>query len=101
MVCRLGEDLLVAFRIQGMGQVIGDLIQNPTNFTRHVQGSSEVRQQIPRKEWVFVSEPGIMLRSFPLALLDMATIVEHPIVRSRSCLRCLVPRYGLRRDPIP
>lgn len=41
-----------------------------------------------------------MLRLFRLALLGVATIgncsvVGCPIVRSLSCFRCLVPRYGL------
>jgi hypothetical protein len=56
-----------------------------------------------------VSEPGIMLRSFPLALLRMETIavsriaafVECPVLRSFSCFRCLIPGYGLSRIPLP
>jgi hypothetical protein len=47
--------------------------------------------------------PGITLRSFLLSLLGVATIatsgiaplVECPVVRSLSCLRCLVLGYRL------
>jgi hypothetical protein len=55
------------------------------------------------EEWVFTSEPSIVLRSFPLTFLGVATIMalgiatltEHPVVRSLSCFRCLIPRYEL------
>jgi hypothetical protein len=36
MVCCLGEDLLVALRVQGTGQAIGGLNQSPTDFARCV-----------------------------------------------------------------
>jgi hypothetical protein len=70
---------------------------------------SKVRWQIPGKEWVLVLESGIMLCSFLLALLGVATIAasgivvlaEHPIVRSCSCFRCLVPAYGLSEVMFP
>jgi hypothetical protein len=50
-----------------------------------------------------------MLRSFPLALLSVATIAmsriaafaECPIVRSLFYFRCLIPRYGLSGIPLP
>jgi hypothetical protein len=42
MVHCLGEDLLVAFRIRGARQAVGDLSQGSTNFTRRVQCSSEI-----------------------------------------------------------
>jgi hypothetical protein len=42
MVHCLGEDLLVAFRIRGARQAVGDLSQGSTNFTRRVQCLSEI-----------------------------------------------------------
>jgi hypothetical protein len=57
MVHCLGEDLSVAFRVRGTWKVVGDLSQNPADFTRHVKGSSKVGQQILWKEWFLASEP--------------------------------------------
>lgn len=67
----------------------------------------EVEQQVPRKGRVLASVPSIMLCSFLLTLLGVATIaasgiialVERHVVRSLSCLKCLIPRYGLRGVP--
>ena len=107
MVRHLGEDLSVAFCIWGRGQTVSDLSQNPIDFTRRVQGSGEVGEQVPGKEQVLAPEPGIMLHSFLLALLGVATITtlgfvalaECLVVRSLSFFRCLVPRYGLSGIP--
>jgi hypothetical protein len=109
MVCHLGEDLPVAFRVRGTRQAAGDLILVSADFPQRVQGSSKVGHENLRKEWVLASEPGIIYRSYPLALLGMATItalgiatlVEYPVVRCLSCFRCLAPGYGLSRIPFP
>jgi hypothetical protein len=44
MVLRLGEDMLIAFRVQGAGQAVGDLSQDSPDFTRRIQCSSKVRE---------------------------------------------------------
>lgn len=77
-----------------------------TDFARRVQGSSEVGLQVLGKGRVLALVPGIVLRLFPLAILGVATIVvlgiavptERTAVWSLSCLRCLIPRYGLHGD---
>jgi hypothetical protein len=55
-----------------------------------------------------VPVPGIVLRSFPLAIMGMTMIItsrvlafaECPVVRSFSCLGYLISRYGLSGVPL-
>jgi hypothetical protein len=44
MVHYVGEDLSIALRVRGTGQVVGDLSPRPANFAHCVQVSGEVRQ---------------------------------------------------------
>jgi hypothetical protein len=93
MVRRLSEDLPLTFRVRGARQVIGDLSQGSTDFTRRVQCSSKIKQQ------VLMWEPGILLSLFPLALLGVAIImvsgiaalIERSVVRGFPYFRGFIP----------
>jgi hypothetical protein len=60
MIGRLSKYLLIALRIWGSLEAIGYLRQDPSNFARHVQCSSEVGVQVSGKERILPSEPNIL-----------------------------------------
>jgi hypothetical protein len=88
----------VALHVRGTGQDIGDLSQSLADLAQCVQGSVEVGQQVLRKGRVLALVPGITCCSFSFALLGVAMIAtsgiavlaERPIIRSLSCLSCLI-----------
>jgi hypothetical protein len=101
----LGEQPSVALGVGGPREAISYPSQHPSDFTRRVHGSGEVRVQVASEEWIFPTLPclllGLFLSPSTITPSRIPSFPEDTFLWSFSYLRDLVSRYGLRWVPLP
>jgi hypothetical protein len=65
----------VAFRIWSSREAINNLGQHPSDFTRRVHCTSEVRVQVPSKERVLSAQPCTLLGLLPFSVESLSAIL--------------------------
>jgi hypothetical protein len=101
----LSEQSPIALGVGSPREAISYPSQHPSDFTRRVHGSGEVRVQVTPKEGIFPMLPclllGLFLSPSMIAPSGIPSFHEDTFFRSFSYLRDLVPRYELRWVPLP
>jgi hypothetical protein len=100
MICCPSEQPPIALGVRSPGEAIGYPSQYPTDLTRCVHGSGEVRVQVLSKERV-LSALSCFLLSLLLSLptitsLGIPSFPKDPFFWSFSQLRDFISRHGLR-----
>jgi hypothetical protein len=104
MIGCLSEQPPIALGVGSPREAISYPSQHPSDFTRRVHGSGEVRVQVAPEEWIFPTLScflfGMFLSSSMIASSGIPSFPEDTFFRSFSHLRDLVSRYGLCRVPL-
>jgi hypothetical protein len=86
----LSEQPLIALGVGSPREPISYLSQHPSDFTRCVHGSGEVRVQVAPEEWIFPTLPCLLLGLFlsPSAITPsgIPSFPEDTFLRSFSYL---------------
>jgi hypothetical protein len=100
----LSEQPPIALGVGSPREAISYPSQRPSDFTRHVHGSSKVGFQVAPEEWIFPTLPclllGLFLSSSTISSSGIPSFPEDTFLQSFSYFRDLVSRYRLRWVPL-